>query len=185
MDKNGSLYAGDGRRWEDWYGYNKKVLTAADGIVHKVVDRVDFPIETLSQQDGESFAEYMGRIDQRQLELFTREGADLMEVAGGNHIIIRHDNGEYSFYAHLAGGSVKVKEGQTVKQGEHIAGVGGTGENPWVHLHFQVNKGPEILSPGLFFDFIDVLPSRTRTAPANMRETRTPNEPGQFITLNR
>jgi len=152
VDSRGSWARGDaadwrtGRvpRWEDWYAYDKKVLAAASGVVVKVVDDVEFPLEFWNRRDGESLADYRRRIGQRQMELFLAPGADPPTVAGGNHIVIRHAGGEYSFYAHLAYGSIRVKEGQEVAQGEHIAGVGGTGEEPAVHLHFQVSDGPSM-----------------------------------------
>jgi len=131
-------------RWEDWYAYGKQVLAAADGVVIKVVDDVEFPLAFWNRRDGESVADYRRRIGQRQMELFMAPGADPPTVAGGNHIVIRHAGGEHSFYAHLAYGSIRVKEGQQVVQGQPIAGVGGTGEVPAVHLHFQVSDGPSM-----------------------------------------
>jgi murein DD-endopeptidase MepM/ murein hydrolase activator NlpD len=133
-------------RWEDWYAYNKKVLAAAGGVVVKVVGDVEFPLDFWNRRDGESLADYRNRIGERQMELFMAPGADPAAVAGGNHIVIRHAGDEYSLYAHLAYGSILVREGQQVVRGEHIAGVGGTGEVPAVHLHFQVSDGPSMTS---------------------------------------
>lgn len=150
VDTRGSWARGDdaawreGRvpRWEDWYAYGKQVLAAADGVVEKVVNHVEFPLSEWNQRAGETNDAYHERIGARQMELFMAPGADPMAVAGGNYIVIRHANGEWTTYAHLAHGSIRVKEGQAVRQGEHIAGVGGTGEEPAVHLHFQVTDGP-------------------------------------------
>jgi len=63
----------------------------------------------------------------------------------GNIITIRHEaNGvvEYTSYGHLKAGSVRVKPGDVVKQGQIIGEVGDTGDSDAVHLHFQVNAGP-------------------------------------------
>jgi len=136
--------------WEDWYAYNKKVLAAAAGVVVKVVNDVAFPLEFWNRRAGETLEAYRERIGQKQMELFMAPGADAMSVAGGNHVVIRHANEEYSFYAHLAYGSVRVKVGQAVVQGEHIAGVGGTGEAPAVHLHFQVSDSPSMTTSRTF-----------------------------------
>ncbi|HEX4936981.1 MAG TPA: M23 family metallopeptidase [Gemmatimonadaceae bacterium] len=130
-------------RWEDWYAYGKRVLAAADGIVEKVVSDVAFPLDVWNRRAGESPDAYHERIGARQMELFTAPGADPIAVAGGNHVIVRHANGEWTMYGHLAYGSILVKAGQSVRQGEPLAGVGGTGEEPAVHLHFQVMDGPE------------------------------------------
>jgi murein DD-endopeptidase MepM/ murein hydrolase activator NlpD len=146
VDARGSWARGDAAawrtgkvpRWEDWYAYDKKVLAAADGVVVKVVDDVEFPLEFWNCREGESQEEYLARIGKRQMELFLAPEADAMAVAGGNHIVIEHEGGEYSFYAHLAHGTIRVREGDRVTQGQHIAGLGGTGEAPAVHLHFQI-----------------------------------------------
>ncbi len=36
--------------------------------------------------------------------------------------------------------------GDHVSKGQHIAGIGGTGEVPVVHLHYQVVDGPSLVS---------------------------------------
>jgi len=130
--------------WEDWYAYNKKVLAAADGVVIKVVDNVEFPLDFWNCGENESQEEYQARIGRKQMELFMEPDADPMAVAGGNYIVIEHQGGEYSYYAHLAYGTIRVEEGDRVSQGQHIAGLGGTGEVPAVHLHFQINDRPSM-----------------------------------------
>ncbi len=54
----------------------------------------------------------------------------------GNMIIISHDNGVQTVYAHLR--SVGVKNGQQVDQGEQIGELGNTGRSTGPHLHFEV-----------------------------------------------
>lgn len=54
----------------------------------------------------------------------------------GNQLIISHDNGYKTGYAHL--NSILVKEGQTVKAGQAIALTGATGKVTGPHLHFTV-----------------------------------------------
>jgi murein DD-endopeptidase MepM/ murein hydrolase activator NlpD len=167
-------------RWEDWYAYNKKVLAAADGVVVKVVADVEFPLEFWNRQDGESLEGYRERIGKKQMELFMEPGADPAAVAGGNHIVIRHAGDEYSFYAHLAYGSIRVEEGQEVAQGEHIAGLGGTGEEPAVHLHFQVSDGPSMLtSRTLPVEFSDV---HVNEQFSDLFEPKLVFQPGFFVT---
>ncbi|OEV02315.1 peptidase [Streptomyces qinglanensis] len=60
--------------------------------------------------------------------------------AYGNAIVIRHDNGAYSQYAHLS--QIDVKPGQQIKTGQNIAKSGNTGNSSGPHLHFEVRKGP-------------------------------------------
>ena len=57
----------------------------------------------------------------------------------GNYIIINHNNGYYSLYAHLAG--FNVKEGQTVSKGAVIGTMGKTGFATGVHLHYAIWQG--------------------------------------------
>ncbi len=57
----------------------------------------------------------------------------------GNYVVIKHDNGVQTLYAHL--NSVEVSSGQAVSQGERLGGVGTTGQSTGVHLHFEVRGG--------------------------------------------
>ncbi len=54
--------------------------------------------------------------------------------AGGNQVIINHNNGYYTLYAHLS--EVYVKRGQAVNTGDVIGLMGATGNVTGVHLHF-------------------------------------------------
>ncbi len=54
----------------------------------------------------------------------------------GNYIVIKHDNGTQTLYAHLS--SVSISVGQTLEKGTRIGGVGNTGRSTGNHLHFEV-----------------------------------------------
>lgn len=56
----------------------------------------------------------------------------------GNNIKIRHPNGMITRYCHLSYGSIKVKVGDKVKQGQVIAHMGCTGLSSGAHVHFEV-----------------------------------------------
>jgi murein DD-endopeptidase MepM/ murein hydrolase activator NlpD len=58
--------------------------------------------------------------------------------AYGNRIIVRHDNGVKTLYAHLSATSVNV--GDKVTRGQRIGAVGTTGNSSGPHLHFEVIK---------------------------------------------
>ncbi|OEU96920.1 M23 family metallopeptidase [Streptomyces oceani] len=60
--------------------------------------------------------------------------------AYGNNIVIEHDNGKYSQYAHLSKFDVSV--GDKVNTGERIASSGNTGNSSGPHLHFEVRDTP-------------------------------------------
>ena len=57
-----------------------------------------------------------------------------------NFITIKHDDGTYGKYNHLAHNGVKVKVGQKIKRGQFIGISGNTGYTNGEHLHFIVYK---------------------------------------------
>ncbi|MFF2535936.1 transglycosylase family protein [Streptomyces cyaneofuscatus] len=60
--------------------------------------------------------------------------------AYGYEVVIRHEDGRYSQYAHLS--ALHVREGQSVSGGQRIARSGSTGNSTGPHLHFEVRLGP-------------------------------------------
>ena len=56
----------------------------------------------------------------------------------GNYVTIRHDNGKYSRYVHLADKSIKVKKNQLVSKGQLIGTEGDSGAAEGIHLHLAV-----------------------------------------------
>lgn len=54
----------------------------------------------------------------------------------GQYVVIEHDNGTQTLYAHAS--KVLVSVGDTVSKGEKIALVGSTGRSTGNHLHFEV-----------------------------------------------
>ena len=81
-------------------------------------------------------------------------GLGVVESAGnmggyGNAVVIRHNNGHSTVYAHLS--KMLVKRGQSVAQGQTVGMVGATGWATGPHLHFEfrvngVHKDPAILA---------------------------------------
>ncbi|WP_329161958.1 LysM peptidoglycan-binding domain-containing M23 family metallopeptidase [Streptomyces anulatus] len=58
----------------------------------------------------------------------------------GNEVVIKHEDGMYSQYAHQS--SLNVSVGQTVTGGQQIGLSGSTGNSTGPHLHFEVRTGP-------------------------------------------
>ena len=66
----------------------------------------------------------------------------------GNYIVIGHGNGLKSAYAHMS--SMNVKNGDKVKKGDKIGGVGMTGSATGNHLHFEVIRNNKKVNPKLY-----------------------------------
>lgn len=63
----------------------------------------------------------------------------------GNLVLLRHDNGMVTAYAHLD--RVTVTKGLRMRQGQAIGTVGSTGTVASAQLHFEIRKGIETLDP--------------------------------------
>ena len=75
----------------------------------------------------------------------------------GNNVIIDHGNGEFSMIAHLQKGSVRVKAGDRVAQGQVIGLMGNSGDTSGPHVHYQLQDGPDWeRSDALPFKFTNV-----------------------------
>ncbi|MDO4504070.1 MAG: M23 family metallopeptidase [Clostridia bacterium] len=63
----------------------------------------------------------------------------------GNYVVISHNNGYETLYAHC--NSISVKEGQTVKKGEVIGKIGSTGHSTGAHLHYEIHESGSAKNP--------------------------------------
>jgi len=68
------------------------------------------------------------------------------EVKGyGNLILVKHENGYVSAYAH--NGEIAVKPGEKVKRGQVVAKSGQSGNVTSPQLHFEIRKGATPVDP--------------------------------------
>lgn len=89
----------------------------------------------------------------------------------GNVVIIRHENGLETVYAHLS--KLLVEPGQTIKAGE-ILGLGGnTGRSYGAHLHFEIRYLGQALDTE---DFIDYAKSELKTYEFTLRKADVENK---------
>jgi murein DD-endopeptidase MepM/ murein hydrolase activator NlpD len=146
---DGKSYRGEGQNYSDYYAYGKEVYAMSDGEVVQIHDGVP---ETR-----------LKRVDETEKEYRLAVMAPLAEkgyiATGGNQIVIKHAGDEYSSYAHLRSGSIRVKKGDVVKQGQWIANLGLSGDGYQPHLHFQITDGPDLsYSRGIPMIFQNVKP---------------------------
>lgn len=122
---NNKTYKNNGTNVEDYFSYNKQVVSPGYGYVVKIIDYVeDNPIGKVNTINN-----------------------------WGNTIIIKHSENLYSQISHLKQGSIKVKEGDYVYMGQPLALVGNSGRSPEPHLHFQVQSQPFVGSTPLEYPF--------------------------------
>ncbi|MBS3966536.1 MAG: M23 family metallopeptidase [Truepera sp.] len=123
IDQEGRTYQGEGTRLEDYYAFGQPILAPADGRVVQVREGIrDYPRPL----------PLSGRID-----WLTRDFR-------GNFVVIDHGHQEYSFLAHLQRGSVRVRVGDKVSQGQIIGLCGNSGHSTEPHLHFHVQDHPNM-----------------------------------------
>ena len=120
-DDNGSTFKNSGQRLEDYYCYNKPVISPVDGMVEEVIDTVED--NTIGDMN--------------------------LEYNWGNTIVIKHSEIIYIKLSHLKPGSFKVSKGDTIKRGDILAYCGNSGRSPEPHLHFQIQSTPFIGSKTL------------------------------------
>ncbi|MCF2860469.1 M23 family metallopeptidase [Pseudoalteromonas sp. SMS1] len=65
----------------------------------------------------------------------------------GNRILLQHQNGYRTLYAHLQGFAQNLKAGTLVKQGQVIGFLGNTGMSQARHLHYEVHKHGRAINP--------------------------------------
>ena len=65
----------------------------------------------------------------------------------GYRVVINHGNGLQTGYSHCKSGSIRVRVGQQVSQGQQIASIGSTGNSSGPHLHFEVIRNGTRVNP--------------------------------------
>ncbi len=103
----------------------------------------------------------------------------------GNYIVIKHDDGNFSLYAHLAQNSVRVVAGDVVDQGQVIAKLGHSGSSTGPHLHFEMrggeNSNTHRIDPLQFVDPKD--PRKNITTSTNCSQEKNQDLADVFVDL--
>ena len=95
----------------------------------------------------------------------------------GNYIKVKHSDGYYTLYAHIAYGTIKVKKGSKVSKGDTLGRMGETGYAFGVHLHFEVRDKSDTR--------IDPTPYLNKDLPDTPSPTPTHKWAiGDYVTIN-
>ena len=140
IDGSGSTHRRNGVKNTDFFAYGAEVVAAADGLVVRTIEGIDEPAPML-RGPAESMEAYYGRIGMQQAANMLKGEQGI----SGNAVVLDHGNDEYSIYAHLSPGSVRVTKGQRVVAGQLIGTLGSSGNSTEPHLHFQVCDKPSTL----------------------------------------
>lgn len=135
LDEHSRAYRNSGTEPSDYFAYDLPVVAPADGTVVQVVNDVpDNPI---------------GQFNARQ--------------NWGNLIILSHGNNIYSLLSHLRQGSISVKPCEWVKQGQLLGRCGNSGRSPVPHLHFHIQRQPQLNAhtcPSQFVHYLEELSNK-------------------------
>ncbi|MCA1011800.1 M23 family metallopeptidase [Halobacillus halophilus] len=111
---------------------------------------------TITSHVGERWGRYHKGIDIAGVDDRTIKAADNGEVVTaeyqsgfGNKVVIDHNNGYETIYAHLD--SIDVEVGETVRKGNKLGVMGTTGNSTGIHLHFEIHKDGKLEDPDSFF----------------------------------
>jgi len=140
LDAGGRTYRNDGTKFPDYYAYGAEVLAAADGRVI-AAENAQEENPDMMRKPGETQDAYAARVQQNQAGLLAKGTSGI----AGNYVMIDHGTGEYTLYAHMQPGSVRVHPGDQVKAGDVIGRLGSSGNSTEPHLHFQLCDRPDPL----------------------------------------
>ena len=116
MDENGKSFSGDGSKNEDYFAFGKELIAPAAGEVVLAVDGI---------KDN-------------------KPGIMNPAFVTGNTVIIKTTNNEYLLLAHFKQHSIKVKQGDSVTQGQVLGLSGNAGNSSEPHLHFHIQNMKEM-----------------------------------------
>jgi hypothetical protein len=113
--RSGATHLTPARNNEDYHCFGESVLAPAEGTIVAAVDDV---------------------ADNRPGQMNERQPL-------GNHVILDHGNGEFSFVAHLQHQSLAVAPGDRVAAGVPLGRCGNSGRSSEPHVHYHLQTSPE------------------------------------------
>lgn len=140
LDPNYAPQVNDQDENAAYAGWGREVVAMADGVVvHARNDVPDNPKPGVT------------------LEKVWAGLPDPLTAVAGNCVVVDHGNGECTALMHLQKGSVTVKVGDRVKQGQTIGRLGSSGDSFGPHLHMQLQAAPHLFKdPSLPLRFVNL-----------------------------
>ena len=129
IDLTGFVMPTASRKITDIFGYRPRRRRVHNGLDVKV------------EKGDTIYAAFDGKV---RVTAYQRRGY-------GHYVVIRHNNGIETLYAHLS--KKLVNENQNVKAGDPIGLGGNTGRSTGSHLHFETILLGKCIDPALLFDF--------------------------------
>jgi hypothetical protein len=131
LDENGRTWEGDPSELTSYFTYRQPIIAATAGTVVKAMDGL--PNST---------------------SLPEPPPIPPIENTVGNHVVIEVEPGLYALYGHMDTGSVRVKVGDHIEQGQELGLIGSSGNSTTPHLHFHLQSTPTFFpSDGVPYEF--------------------------------
>ena len=118
----GSAMPGETRSLESYACFGAQLIAPVEGEIVKVVS--DLPDQAI--------------------------GTTNAKAPAGNHVVIKMDDTHYALLAHMQQGSAVVSEGDQVQISDPLGQCGNSGNTSEPHLHFQVQRYPDLFAEGGF-----------------------------------
>lgn len=112
INKEGKSYKTDGKKNEDYYCFGKEIIAPCDAEVVFAIDGIKDNVP----------------------------GVMNTMFLLGNSILLKTKNEEYILLAHFKQNSLKVKQGDFIKQGKLLGLSGNSGNSSEPHLHFHIQN---------------------------------------------
>ncbi len=116
-DESGKSYKNDGKKNEDYYAFGQDIIAPCNGEVVFAVDGIKDNVP----------------------------GMKNTFYIPGNAILLKTTNKEYILLAHFKQGTVKVRQGDKIKQGQLLGLCGNSGNSSEPHLHFHLQNTEDFI----------------------------------------
>jgi len=153
VDDQGNMYRGDPWIKKNWFTYGAPIYAPGNGTV-------------VGAENGYPDNEYDGK------KIHYPQAPPGADEDLGNFVLIDHGDGEFSVMPHMLVGSVAVKKGDNVRQGQLIGKVGFSGDSIFPHVHYSLLSCGDIYRcEGLpaYFGHVDRLLGSKRVRSSTLR----------------